>query len=413
MATRGYTPEVEEALERVLELFEGREDDQEPGTEARQHYAVLRGLSNVYTLRTEFEKSIRLGERIIHFAELQGDAEMLIDGNLVVGSSRMFMGDLHGGLRHLEEAIDSFGSSPIRAHHRFGNHPRVACLTTSALGLLLAGFPDRAAGRTDRAVALSDELGHPFTSAFARFHSALLHLLRSEPEIALERALATLAIADEHEFAIWTAVGSCLLGAAQTGLGRLDEGLAEIQRGMDMYEGARTPPVFWPMLRYVDAGASLRAGRIDRGLASIDQAIALMGQRPGSMLQPEFYLLKGDLIAAATGSGGELGGGEPGGPGGPAPWYRSALDEARDLDTRMTQLRAAVRLRRLAQAGSGDGIEAADDVLRTVLETFTEGFETPDLREAQALLSTSQPTIARGPGDSGDDARRPAMSGGS
>ncbi len=125
----------------------------------------------------------------------------------------------------------------------------------------MMGYPDRAAERATEALALAAELDHPFTSAFARFHSGLIHLWRREPDIALDRAISLLEMADEHDFRIWTAAGTCLLGAAQVGLDRFDEGLANVRTGVDLYQGMRSPPVFWPMLLFVSAAANLRAGR--------------------------------------------------------------------------------------------------------------------------------------------------------
>ena len=49
----------------------------------------------------------------------------------------------------------------------------------------------------------------------------------------------------------------------------------------------------------------------------------------------------------------------------------------------MSQLRAAVRLRRLRSDRDG---ETAGAQLRAVYNTFTEGFATADLTEARALL---------------------------
>jgi hypothetical protein len=39
------------------------------------------------------------------------------------------------------------------------------------------------------------------------------------------------------------ALGRCLLGAANTGIGRPEDGLAQISDGLDLYHGLKTPPV--------------------------------------------------------------------------------------------------------------------------------------------------------------------------
>ena len=260
MATKGYTPEVAEAYTHVLELFE------RGGGEIRQHYSVMRGLASLYLLRTEFDRAAALGKRILAFGEQEDDPNMRVDGHLVVGSTFAFSGDLRDGLAHLDAAIELFEANPGRTlGSRLGNDPRVACLTTSGFILWLLGFPDRAVERADSAIELARGLGHPYTSAYAQFHSGLLHHWRREPEVVLDRALRLLGIADEYDFRIWAAVGGCLLGAAQVDLGRFEEGLANIRDGLAAYRGIVSPPVFWPMLLYLHARASGLAGHPGTG----------------------------------------------------------------------------------------------------------------------------------------------------
>jgi predicted ATPase/class 3 adenylate cyclase len=368
MAIHGYTQEVEEAYGRALEVCEGR-------PEIRQLFPVLRGLASFYNYRAEFEKGAQVGREILVLAEAQDDPSMRVDGHLVLGSSIALQHDLHGGLEHLEKAISYFDSAGFRSR-RFGlgNNAGVASFTVSSLVLWLLGFPDRAGERANRAVTLATDLGHPFTLAYALFHSGFLHLLRRELETMHDRAVRTLQVADEHDLQIWKALGRCLLGAANTGIGRPKDGLAQIREGLDLYHGLKTPPVFWPLILYVEAGAYARAGRAAEGLDMIEEAIAIAGSK--LTLLPELYLLKGKLLLAV---------GQAGGPAA-EPWLQRAFDLATDLDARMSQLRAAVELCRL---GRDQGNTAEQfQLLRASYEKFTEGFATADLREASELLES-------------------------
>jgi tetratricopeptide (TPR) repeat protein len=376
MATKGFTPEVEDAFAGAVELFER-------GGNVRQHYSVLRGLASLYQFRAQFDQAERLGREILAFGERERDQRMLIDGHLIVGSTLMFIDDLQGGLDHLDGAIALFKTGPTYPRTaRVGNDPRVACFTTSAFALWLQGYPDRAVERANAALDLATELEHPFTAAYARFHSGLLHLWRREPEVVLDRAVGLMEIADEHDFRIWTAAGSCLLGAAQVGLGRFEEGLANIRDGTDLYQGLRSPPVFWPMLLFIEAGACLSAGRPADGVGPLDAAIEIMSAGTGSTVLPELHLLKGDLLAALAADG-------PSARAAPERWYRLAFDRAGALNARITRLRAAIRLGRLWQVRGEP--EAAAGTLGPVYATFTEGFATADLIEARDLLAAVGP----------------------
>jgi len=370
LAAKGYTEEVEEAYTRALELLETNPD-------LPQLFPVLRGLSSFYTYRGEFEKGAQVGREILRLAERQDDRGILVDGHFVLGSSLAFLDDLSGALKHLDEALacaeaEQTSSRPLR----IGNNPRVAGLTTSGFILWMLGFPDRALERADAAVALALELEHPFTMAYALFHTGFLHLWRREPELAGERARRVLDVAEDHEFPIWRAVGTCLGGAARAAVGGHDDGIEQVRKGMRMYQGLRTPPVFWPLLLYVQSGACVRAGRTAEGLALIEEAFSIAGRSAGMTLVPEFLMQKGDLLSAGADVERE----------GPESLYEQAFEVARDLHARTWQLRAATRLYRLARE-RGDPKEG-DDLLRPVYESFTEGFAIPDLVEARALLES-------------------------
>ena len=65
--------------------------------------------------------------------------------------------------------------------------------------------------------------------------------------------------------------------------------------------------------------------------------------------------------------------------------YRKALSIAEEQGAKLWELRAAVSLARLRR-DEGRPAEARD-LLAPVYGWFTEGFETPDLKEAEALLA--------------------------
>jgi predicted ATPase/class 3 adenylate cyclase len=362
MAVRGYTPEVEQAFESALRLFEGQRD-------VPQLVPVLRALANFYSFRGDFQKAAVIGEEMLSHAGPDGDPRLRGEGHLVLGYGIALTADMHGGLQHLDEAIACFETEPAPASRTsLGNDPRVASHTVSALVLWLLGFPDRARERADRAVEIAAELGRPFTLAYSTFHSGYLHLWRREPEPARDRAQAVVAVANEFDLHIWRAIGASLLGAANARLGLIDEGVAQIEQGMALYKGISTPPVFWPLLLGLKAGVYRDAGRLTEALEQVDEALGILGT--DVVLASDFCLFKGDLL---------LGLGRPDA----EEWFRRAVDAASPLDARMPQLRAATRLCRLRRAA---GDPDPDLELRELFETFTEGFSLSDLIDARALL---------------------------
>src|SRR5439155_27184437 len=158
------------------------------------------------------------------------------------------------------------------------------CVPASALVVWMLGYPDRARDRAAESIALATRLNHPPSMAYAHFHAGLIHLWSREDEGARERGKAVLAIAEEHEFLIWRAVGSVLVGASLAAMGTADEGLTLIEEAMSSYQRLKTPPVFWPLLLYLHARTCGMAGRPKDGLLLLDDALEIAAGAPGQTL---------------------------------------------------------------------------------------------------------------------------------
>ena len=117
----------------------------------------------------------------------------------------------------------------------------------------------------------------------------------------------------------------------------------------------RTPPVFWPQLVAIKAGAHALAGKVAEGLVRLDDALELAAHGYTSSI-PEFSMLKGDCSLS------------------PAPRTPTRALVSKDVrrcgiqGLRMTQLRAARRICRLWRS---QGRDHAARLLRTVYDTFT------------------------------------------
>lgn len=375
LATKGYTPEVEQAYTRALELSQA-------AGEVSQLFPVLRGLFSFYTFRGEFEKGLPIGEQILDLAERYDDGNMRVEGHLVMGSCLAFTGNVDLGLEHLNKGISYIDISRHRlSRFRLGNHPGVVCYIASAMILWGLGYPDRALQRANGALELAEKINHPYSMAYALFHIGFLRFWRRETELSLGCAQDLLDLAEKHKFQIWYAVGTCLYGVGIAGLGRAEEGLAQIQLGMDLYQGLKSPPIFWPLLRGLQAGVCGLVGKPKQGLALIDEALAVPALGYGRVLAIEFYRLKGDLLLAHSPdhrTEAEL-------------WYQRALETAREEGVTMHELRAAISLARLWRNQEGR------QMVSEVYAKFTEGFTTPDLIEAREFLENDRQTTDGGP----------------
>ena len=368
---RGYTGAIEDAYERALALF----DDERA---VPQLYPVLRGLLSFHGFRGEFDKSVGLATEILRLAEAQDDAAMRVDAHAALGSNLAFMGRPREGLEHLETAIAQFETRSYRANRlRLGLDPRVSSLTTSAFILWLLGNPDRAVARAARAISLSIELDHPYSLAYAEFHNGFLRHWRREPQQTRVHAQRVLEIVEDHDFPVWRALGMVLLGSTTAALGEPERGVAEIDDGLSQYQGLRTPPVFWPLVRYLQAGALHDAGRAAEGLALL--AEAAQQTDTDAILAPFFGVLVGDMLLQLPTPDRDAA----------AAMYRGAVDLAVKYDVPLPQLRATSRLWHVTSPGAVRAEQVA--TLRRLYESMTEGRDTPDMRDAEAILETARP----------------------
>jgi predicted ATPase/class 3 adenylate cyclase len=363
---RGYSEEAEDGYAEAFALVKQH-------GEVPQLFPVLRNLASFHGYRGELDKAITYATEILKLADATGDAGMRVSGQTFLGANTGFAGDIEAGLGYLDQAIATFERSDFGARRlRLGLDPRVSCLTTSGFFLWLLGHPDRAAERAERAVLVATELDHPYSLAYANYHAGFLHLWRREPDVVAERAVSALHVAETSDLALWRALATVLLGAATSAQGGHAEGIRRMADGIDQYQGLRTPPIFWPMLRWMQAAAHVDADMPGPGFPMIDEAIEIGGS--DTIIAPMFHIVRGDLSllgpdadpAAATAA------------------YERALAVSTTVGARMPRLRAAARLVRVAPASDrARRVEA----LRAVHATLTEGFDTRDLVEARELIS--------------------------
>ena len=369
MAMQGFTDEVREAFTRALELCEGQ-------GEIPELFPVLRGLASFHLLVNDMENAARMGERILSLAESRDDDAMRVEGYLVLGAS-LALTKLEAALEHLDKGIAIYDPNMRPAgRFRLGNDPGVVSYTTSALTLWTMGYQDQAHERAEAAVDLARRLDHPNSLAYALFHSGLVYLRRRDVNLAKINSEALLEIAEEYDLQIWRALATCLNGAALALMGRAEEGLAASNWGMDLYQSLITPPAFWPMLILMRVTVLGETGQAAKALELLDQVEDVAVQVPDAyLLLSELYRLKGDLLFSLSKD--DQAHSET--------LYLKALELAKEGSLNMLELQAAISLCRLCQAQGKS--EEGRQVLREAYEKLTEGFNTADLKDAEALLA--------------------------
>ena len=146
-----------------------------------------------------------------------------------------------------------------------------------------------------------------------------------------------------------------------------------MQQGLAAWR-ATGAKVFRPYGLALLAEASAKLARHEAALTLLAEALGMANDTEERRWDAELYRLKGELLRArATEQDTEA-----------ETCFRQALDIARHQQAKSWELRAATSLARLWQRQGQRA--AAHQVLAEVYGWFTEGFDTADLKEAQALL---------------------------
>lgn len=284
----------------------------------------------------------------------------------------MFAGMLASSRSHLEEALaqyDPISHRPL-VHHA-GAHPHVFSQAYLGNALFCLGFPDQALARSNANIPEARRLAHPPSLAGGLAIGARLLSLIGD-NVALDEWVRQLCeVAAEHGFPHWQAQGAIYHGWVKVKNGEVAEGMSLLRSGVTAYRAGGTE-LFVP--HYFDLLAAVYeiAGHLEEGLALLDDALRMAERTGERWFAAELNRRKGQLLLRQGHSGGaeEL--------------YWQALSIAREQEAKLWELRAAISFARL-RLGQERRAEARD-LLAPIYSWFTEGFETPDLKEAKALL---------------------------
>ena len=117
-----------------------------------------------------------------------------------------------------------------------------------------------------------------------------------------------------------------------------------------------------------------RCDQTEEGLNMITEAQSWMDKVSERCWESEIYRLKGELLLSQTLDNQHEA----------ESCFQKALDVSRRQRAKSLELRASVSLSRLWQSQGKN--EEARSLLSEIYGWFTEGFDTPDLKEAKALL---------------------------
>lgn len=304
-----------------------------------------------------------------------GDA-MKLASDRVLGTSLLYAGELAAAQDHLQRVVD-FYAAPSDGHHSalFRRDPQVLARVRLGRVLGLRGYMDRAYAEARSSFEMAQSSGAGITVCWV-LHDALCPLALMTGDLAAaEGAIAAMSTwAIRIDATLWKMMATCWKGKLLIERGEFARGIELISPTLEACEQSGWQMGHTQFLGCLAEGLA-GLGHLEEARAKLERAIAWADQNGENWYRAELMRMKGELMLRLS----------------PSPLvieaedcFRMANEIAREQGALSWELRIALSLARLRMTQGRPG--EVRQFLAPVYERFTEGFDTPDLRAARALL---------------------------
>jgi tetratricopeptide (TPR) repeat protein len=365
IATKGAIgQEVENCYREAVRLAKRLED-------RGRGFPAVWGAWFVNFPRGQYGQALPDAEQLLAMALHIGDSGHALEARHSMWATLCGIGRTADALAHMDQGLILYDREQ---HSKYaliyaGHDPFACCHWHMAASRWVQGFPDQAVQSSKAAAEHAEELGHPMTRCLALWFEAWVQFQRGQRTAAAGIAEKSLAIANAYGMPRWGDANALMVALQYSGERAATVDHAELARIASAAAGTAWRKVFNLCViaeLYGDLGKPELGRRL---LASIPPA------HREAFYAPEVQRLEAELLLLMDASG----------------WreaeaaFLRAWDLARARGERSLALRAAMSLARLWQKRGRR--EEARQRLAEIYGTFTEGFDTTDLRSARSLLN--------------------------
>jgi class 3 adenylate cyclase/ABC-type transport system involved in cytochrome c biogenesis ATPase subunit len=333
-------------------------------------------IRNHYAMRGEFRQALSTLDEMRALGEAGGESSALLLATWLESEIRCWLGDFPGAHRCGGEALAIYDADAhSRLVHTYNHDPRCGTMVWAGLWLWALGHPDQARRVDEENVTLARDVGHAWNLAWVLLAGVYPQLLEGELDPVQRRLAEAHAIATEHGLSFLIELTRWWRGIALIRNGEHEEGYLEASAGESFWRSScgGVISIPWSMAHRAEALAGMH--RLDDAQALLEETLQLSGRTGHVMWDAETHRIAGNVaLAGAT----------PDDCRAEASFLRS-IEVARAQQARGFELRTAVDLARLWQTQGRN--EEACNLLAPLSDWFTEGFDTPDLKQARSLLA--------------------------
>jgi class 3 adenylate cyclase/tetratricopeptide (TPR) repeat protein len=333
---------------------------------------ALYGTWGGYYVRGELPAALEQADAFWREAEPLGAVVPQMIGRRIRGVTLVVMGEVGEARTELEAARGLYDAKlHVGLAERFGQEPGVATDCYLALAWALEGALDSAVRLIRTTMGRLEEINHVNTTGFGFGHLGCFAAILKVSNLAAELAERGLEHARRQQLPVWETLALSSIGLCYLNNNRFSKAVAAIAESLALYQRTGSG-IFLAAIYANHALALARCGRLAEAHKQLEEARSVVEHNQERWCEPEVWRIDG-LLALDSGDRRLA-----------EARFHNALTSARRFGLRAWELRAAISLARL-WADEGKRAEARD-VLTPVYGWFTEGFETADLKDAQALL---------------------------
>ena len=244
----------------------------------------------------DYDRAVSFGREALGIARTLGDRSIEVTATTNLGSTHSARGEFSDAAAFLERNVALEGD--LR-YERFGSVSIQSAWSGAHLAEVLSdlGRFDEAIERAEASVQIAEEADQPYTMNFGLFALGRAHLRRGN----LSRATQVLERGNDlcraRQVAYWTHFVAATLGVAYALAGRADEALPLVAGAVEEFR--RRPNHFRPAVIPLCAGMTyLAAGRIDEAASHAGEALSLTRRMKARAALAHALCLAGDVASA-------------------------------------------------------------------------------------------------------------------
>jgi predicted ATPase len=257
----------------------------------------LWGVCVFHLVRGEIARAVSIGHRMMTVARQAGSRHAWLVADMIHVQLFMYSGAFHRVQMHVEQVEQRYADPQDRALiSLYSTDLKLVTMVHGSQTRLFMGVSEAADALCAEQEAFAASLNHPYSIAWTRTWGAMSFLHRGLAAELLPRVEEGLRIAEKHGFAYVASMALIQKGWAYGQDGRLEEGIALMQRGLAAFK-ATGAGIAVPFFTVLLAEALGRAGRRSEGLSMLDEAERLVEWGGERWHEAELHRVRAQLLA--------------------------------------------------------------------------------------------------------------------